>query len=419
MNIIFRKIPIEKVLITLIMITYFIPNFYEIDRIGNQWLFLSLISLLSFIYIIFNRNRFKSVRYLFLKKEIIFYSFFILWVMVSIFFSLNKIEALVTFNQYFTVFFCFLMMRILSFNIKNSDKYFLNLLLVLMIIETLLVISPILNDISDKSLEFRSMRYIGAAANVNITAFSLIYKVPVLFYFLENSKKLLNKLLISSLLFLVIFIVSILGTRGAFIGVGICVLVFVFYVIVSNANFINKIKKTAWIFLPLILAVLVNIKLSSESDNNVISRASTINISTNDGSVNQRLRFYNDAFNQFIKKPIFGVGIGNWKLESIDYDKNNINGFIVPYHAHNDFLQILAESGILGLISYLLFLFYSTKVLFKKSLFDNHLNIFLLGSFAIFILDSLLNFPIARPISQLFLIALFTLISSYDRKSTE
>ncbi|MFL2597590.1 MAG: O-antigen ligase family protein [Flavobacteriaceae bacterium] len=288
-----------------------------------------------------------------------------------------------------------------------------------MIIETLLVISPILNDISDNSLEFRSMRYIGAAANINITAFSLIYKVPVLFYFLENSKKRLNKLLISSLLFLVIFIVSILGTRGAYIGVGICVLVFVFYVIVSNANFIKKIKKTAWIFLPLILAVLMNIQLSSESDNNVISRASTINISTNDGSVNQRLRYYNDAFNQFIKKPIFGVGIGNWKLESIDYDKNNINGFIVPYHAHNDFLQILAESGILGLTSYLLFLFYSTKVLFKKSVFDNHLNIFLLGSFAIFILDSLLNFPIARPISQLFLIALFTLISSYDRKSTE
>jgi len=95
MNIIFRKIPIEKVLVTLIMITYFIPNFYAIDRIGNQWLFLSLMSLLSFIYIIFNKNRFKSVRYLFLKKEILFYSLFILWVMVSIFFSLNKIEALV------------------------------------------------------------------------------------------------------------------------------------------------------------------------------------------------------------------------------------------------------------------------------------------------------------------------------------
>ena len=41
--------------------------------------------------------------------------------------------------------------------------------------------------------------------------------------------------------------------------------------------------------------------------------------------------------------PIFGTGLGNWKLKSIDYDKNDINGYVVPYHAHSDFIQLGAE----------------------------------------------------------------------------
>ena len=35
--------------------------------------------------------------------------------------------------------------------------------------------------------------------------------------------------------------------------------------------------------------------------------------------------------------PIFGAGLGNWKLKSIDYDAKDIVGYIVPYHAHSDF----------------------------------------------------------------------------------
>ena len=122
----------------------------------------------------------------------------------------------------------------------------------------------------------------------------------------------------------------------------------------------------------------------TSNSNNIISRSSTISLSTKDGSVNQRLRYYNHALSQFIKTPLTGVGAGNWKLHSIDYDKNDINGFIVPYHAHNDFLQILAELGIFGLIFYVLFIYNSTKILFQKVLFYKHFNLFLIGSLLVY-----------------------------------
>ena len=44
--------------------------------------------------------------------------------------------------------------------------------------------------------------------------------------------------------------------------------------------------------------------------------------------------------------PILGVGLGNWKIKSIDYDSKDIKGYVVPYHAHSDFIQLGAELGI-------------------------------------------------------------------------
>ena len=54
-----------------------------------------------------------------------------------------------------------------------------------------------------------------------------------------------------------------------------------------------------------------------------------------------------------LNNPIVGSGLGNWKLVSILYDKEFINGYVVPYHMHNDFIQIGTELGIPGFFMYL------------------------------------------------------------------
>lgn len=413
-----KKISVEKVLLTLFMVAYLIPNFLTTDRVGNQWLYLSIITSLSFIYVASKKRLFNSIKFLIKKKAIVLYGLFLICALLSIYFSLNRAAAIVTFNQYLTVFFCFIFFNIFSRNITDGDKFIMNLLFVLLIIETFLSLSPIISDIENDSLVFRSMKYSGAAANINITSFSLVYKLPLLFYFFEKYSKPVIKIFLSLLLFFIIFVVSILGTRGAIIGIGISILIFFYYMIVSKHTLRNKIKQLCWMLIPVILAVLLNLNYLNKNENDIITRASSISINTQDGSVNQRLRYYKHSLTQFYETPFMGVGIGNWKLYSIDYDKNDINGFIVPYHAHNDFLQILAEMGIFALIFYISFLFYSTKTLFNNKLFENNLNIFLMGSILIYLLDSSLNFPISRPISQLFLVALLTLISVNEKRIT-
>ena len=42
-----------------------------------------------------------------------------------------------------------------------------------------------------------------------------------------------------------------------------------------------------------------------------------------------------------------------WCIKSIDYDSKDIVGYIVPYHAHSDFIQLGAELGVIGFLLYL------------------------------------------------------------------
>ena len=88
-----------------------------------------------------------------------------------------------------------------------------------------------------------------------------------------------------------------------------------------------------YVIIPLLLSILINQVYFSTKGADAISRAATISFSTNDGSVNQRLRYYEDVLTHMKSNPFFGVGLGNWKLKSIEYDAKDILGYVVPYHA--------------------------------------------------------------------------------------
>ena len=211
------------------------------------------------------------------------------------------------------------------------------------------------------NLEFRSTRYIGAAANVNITSFSLLYKTPILLYFFCKENRIFFKKIIYVLAFIsTLLIISVLGTRSAYISVGVIIISYIIYLTQLKNRFLFKIKH----ILPIIASVLIIIFTSSiisDKGADIISRASTISIDTNDGSVNQRLRYYKQGINYFFENPFFGTGIGNWKIFSIKYDREYIDGYVVPYHAHNDFIQLLVELGVFGLLLYSTFIFIQLK----------------------------------------------------------
>ena len=113
---------------------------------------------------------------------------------------------------------------------------------------------------------------------------------------------------------------------------------------------------------------------------------------------------------------MLGVGVGNWKIKSIDLSKDIIESYRVPYFAHNDFLQFLAEIGIIGGICFMFYILYPLFISFLRSLKSRSFNInfliFLI--FVVYIVDSMLNFPIERPINYIYLC--FTIALFYQSK---
>jgi len=156
----------------------------------------------------------------------------------------------------------------------------------------------------------------------------------------------------------------------------------------------------------MLLAILLNLAFtSSQNKGDITSQLGAIEFT--EQSSNGRFQYWSDAYEQVSDHPILGAGLGNWKIASISYGKDHIKGYTVPYHAHNDFIHIFTEVGILGGIAYLSLFIILTFFLFRllyvqrKEDGNTDFSLFLLVlPFIIYGIDAGLNFPIARPLMQ-------------------
>ena len=262
----------------------------------------------------------------------------------------------------------------------------------------------------------------GVTANRNITAFSLAIKLPFVLYLIYNFKKGSLKIVLSALVFLTLLGLSMIQSRASFIATGLILVSYTIlhlYLYLKVERKISQLLQIGFFVIPLVLAVVVNQTVIADKGADALSRAATISVSTDDGSINQRLRYYEDVFTHIKSNPILGTGLGNWKLKSIDYDSKDINGYVVPYHAHSDFIQLGAELGIIGFLLYLgLFLWavYYVYVLLRYATFSLEEKVFLfllLVALGVYSVDANLNFPIARPQVLVVWTALMALIVIY------
>lgn len=399
-----------NVIAPLMLIIYFcigfIPNWEAVDRIAPQWLVMCCLNFLSLFYFISNRKSLAIPLTLNLKALLtLTYIGFILWAVGSIIYAINPTEVLVNLSRQLNVFLMFFSMSIFFFNLKYKLRFIPWLITVILGIEIYAVLNEALEMVNSSDM-ISPGKLKGVTANRNITAFSLAIKFPFLLYLIHLEKKVWLKIMLGALLSFGLIGLSMIESRASFIAVGFTT---VTYILMHVVIYFKKHKKLVQLFqmtfliVPLIIAILVNQTVLSNKGSDAISRAATISISTDDGSISQRLRYYEDVLTHMISNPILGVGLGNWKLKSIDYDSRDIDGYVVPYHAHSDFIQLSAELGILGFLMYLgIFLcavyYVYILVRFSDLGVDEKVFLFLLlVALGVYTVDANLNFPIARP----------------------
>lgn len=380
------------ILIALLFGTEFISNFGAVDKIGPQWFYLSLANLIILFYYLKYESK-LDLKDLFLSKTFICYIMFLIFCLISIFFSINKFESINYFSRIVLVFITFVNFYILLGGINKKNIVYI--ITFLFIVEGLAVFLQFLDLYEFGKIFGRNAKLIGVSANINIAGFSIALTLPFALNLLYKLKGL-KKFILSIFVIISVFSAFMTGSRGATLSITIIFISFFIYLIIFENGVINKLKEGFLILIPFIITIFVTEILFdtmrySYRMNQIVERGS-----------NSRLKYYSDAFDSVKQNPITGVGIGNWKINSIDKGKRHIEGYIVPYHAHNDYIQILAETGVFGLISYVFIFIFS--ILNHLKIFFNNKSPLVLSCFLflfIYLIDSNLNFPIARPIMQI------------------
>ena len=403
----------------------FIPNLQAVDKIAPQWLGMTLLNLFSIsVFFYFRKSIKQTISKVLTHYLSFFYIGFILWAGLSYFYAINPTEVLVNITRQVNVLLMFLSMGILFFNLKNKARFISWTLSIILSIEIYAILAEALQMINTSGV-ISSGSLKGVTANRNISAFSIAIKIPFVLYLIGILRKVSVKLLLTSIVFLSLLCLSMIQSRASFIAVG---LIIIGYSIGQIIIFLKLTKSTksllslSYIFIPLLLAITINQTVIASKGADALSRAATISFSTNDGSVNQRLRYYKDVITHLKSNPIFGTGLGNWKLKSIDYDSNDIVGYIVPYHAHSDFIQLGAELGIIGFLLYLGVFIWAVYYVFvfivhsKSSLEEKTFVFLLLVALGVYTVDANLNFPIARPQVLVVWAAIMALILTYYQK---
>ena len=405
------RVTVNYLILSLYFFIYITPQyitgvFLAFDRVIPQLFILSLLNILSFIYVFkeFNFNEFISTfKY---KKHILSFFLVVIVATISLSFADNFIEGVVSLVKLFNFFIAFCLITIIAFKPNfNMYYYFIvatigSLLIESVIINYLVIESVIING----NLLGRSNSYAGFGANINISSFSVLIKSIVPIYLLFNYKNVLIKLISCFLLVSSFLSVLLLMSRAAIIAL------FLVFISVFILSIIANKKKyyftNALLISTLVISMLSYNIINEKNAYNILGeRFSNVTNPVVDGSVNERLNFYTTAFGSIIENPFLGIGYGNWKIKSIDLSKEIIMSYRVPYFVHNDFLQITAEIGIFGGLCYMFYILFPFWVSFKKTikhrLFNIDFMIFLI--FLIYIVDSMLNFPIDRPINLIYL----------------
>ena len=384
----------------------FIPNWGAVDKIAPQWLTLSILNLLSIVVILRSPSLFSSriTKVVRTGMAALYIGFFV-WAGLSYFYAINPVEVLVNMARHANTVFMYLHLTLFVYGIKDKITWVSWVMAVLLGIETYAILTEAY-AMSQTAAGIVPGQLKGVTANRNIGAFSLAIKIPFALYLLHNIGKNWLKGILLILIWMTILGLSIISSRASYVAValtGVLYLGFVVFQYVKEKKW-QGLLRAFYFIVPLVLAIGLNqLILSNSKTVSVLERASTISVSTNDGSVNQRLRYYQDVLTHILANPILGTGIGNWKLVSINYDKNDIRGYVVPYHAHSDFIQIGAELGFLGFFLYLGVFLFAGFGMFKiyrserVNVKEKNFVFFLLIALGVYSIDANLNFPIARP----------------------
>lgn len=194
------------------------------------------------------------------------------------------------------------------------------------------------------------------------TYFSLqiITALAIVLDFLKRGKQRITILLI-------FFFSAIMMLLQSKMGILMLLVLFISNAFDKKTKFFTRVS-----VLTICISIIFGLAISLANSNNRFSELTIggdkLNIGTNyEDGVHQRKWLWSNAWKQYVETPFFGHGLGSqknvfiWKIEKTLLEARDLDYAIVKaskrlskFNLHNQYLQLLYETGIIGLLIFLL-----------------------------------------------------------------
>ncbi|WP_395617821.1 O-antigen ligase family protein [Aquirufa sp.] len=390
----------------LYLAVYFIPDMGGSDVMGAQWLYASSLSLVLVGYIAIRYSTYaEAISQVYTYKFTLVFSLLLFWAIGSYFYAINPTETLVTLARLITTYFVFINLSILFYQ-QDRAVLFTGIaygITAYLFFDSIYVLKTFSANLRTMDLDAAILGLNKYHGNKNVTAASLLIMIPFAMYVIMSAKWL-GRIAGIITLSMGVFALFLMNTRSTYVGFALITVLFFVGLIWQNKS---QIKPALLFFLlPAVLAIFAantRLQLAVAGQENaggygtVTKRLGQIT----EGS--DRLHLWGTAIDYSLKNPILGAGYGNWKLASIPYERELANELFVPYHAHNDFIEMFADLGLLGGLCFagmfVLLLYYTFQFLRTKC-GDPLMVIIAFLAVTCYGVDALLNFPAERTAMQ-------------------
>jgi tetratricopeptide (TPR) repeat protein/O-antigen ligase len=261
---------------------------------------------------------------------------FMIFAIISIFFSVDKYSSILSIITYISLFIIFM----LSFDILSEPKvlkWFLSWLLFIGVIFSIVGIIYYVGGYSHYLVGTLNSSFISAAF--------LLLLIPVSFYFYIFSNKVSSRVI--NLFTLSILIVSLFITYSYFSYIALFVEIVLILFILRN----YWVKDIVKIFFLIVVSIVLFVAVSKYNKpfDKIYNTSSNITDVLNISS-SQRIRLYEKEWNIFIAKPFFGYGIGT---NSDVFKKFEYSPWLYLSGGYNVFINLFLDVGVFGGLAFL------------------------------------------------------------------
>ena len=367
-------------ILTFVILTFYILKFIKKGELTYKAnildLSILLFILITIVSILLNNTFWISQKYFF-----IFLSYFILYLLIK-----SNIKSKNSFNFCLIIFFITASLISLYLLVQYYD------------------LDPFLSDIQRLTSTLGNRNYVASYL-------ALIFPIAFSFFLVESKKR--NKIFYEVILLIIYTGIIICHTRAIWAALIFSLLLFGYILSHFQINKTLKANKKWLIVLSLFFLLITLIYSSSNPLNRSSITAAERAISSFDirgSALRSRFLIWKSTINMIKDKPIFGSGLGTFPLNYLNYQadflKRNseyLNFSGKAAEAHNEYLQIWAETGIIGLLSFLvlvvIFYRYAINVIYKiKEIKEKAIVVGLISGVTVTLIHCIFSFPFHIPV---------------------